>query len=256
MSNASLVDLSTEFAGRRALVTGGSRGMGAAIAQRLLVGGASVVVAARTRRDETPTNATFIAGDVGSDEGAKAIAQQALKVLGGLDILVNNAGSAKPFLPGSMSVPDDEWVAALNMNYLSAVRVTRALLPALRESNSGTIVNISSGSATPVAPPLLHYGAAKVALNSFSKGLARELAPSRIRVNIVTPGHILTPGGDEIRQTLSDAMKVPVAAMFAQIPLGQPGDPKEVAEVVAFLASDRGRWITGQNYHVDGGMGI
>jgi len=104
-----------------------------------------------------------------------------------------------------------------------------------------------------VAGPLGHYGAAKAALNVYSKAVARELAPLQIRVNTVTPGTVTTPGGDAIRKTLTDAMGAPPEAIFATIPLGRPGQPSEIAEVVALLVSDRGQWITGHNYFVDGG---
>jgi NAD(P)-dependent dehydrogenase (short-subunit alcohol dehydrogenase family) len=146
------------------------------------------------------------------------------------------------------------WVDALNLNYLSAVRVTDALLPALRESGAGSaVVNISSGAAiTPVAA-LVHYSAAKAALNAYSKALATELAPAGIRVATISPGNVLTPGSDAIRQTFADAMGVPLEATTSAIPLGRPGDPRDVAEAVAYLASDRAQWITGVNLVVDGG---
>lgn len=256
MSSSSLFDPSKEFVGRRVLVTGGSRGIGAGIAQRLLQAGASVVVTARSKIDGIPASATFIAGDVSTDAGVAAIAKSALTALGGLDILVNNAGAVRSYPQGSITIPDEEWLDAVNMNYLAAVRMIRAVMPALQESKAAAIINISAGSATPAFPALVHYLAAKAALNTYSKALARELAPLRIRVNTVTPGHVLTPGADKVRQDLADAMNVPVAGLFAQIPLGQPGEPKEVAEVVALLASDRGHWITGQNWHVDGGMSM
>lgn len=247
-------DLSNEFAGRRAFVTGGSRGIGAAIAQRLLEGGATVVVTARSRHETTPEGASFIAGDLSTNAGAKEIALKALNLLGSLDILVNNAGAARLHLPGTAAISDEEWQDALDRNYLSAVRVTAALLPALVESKAAAIINISSGGVKPTPAPLLHYGAAKAALNAYSLGLAQEVASNGIRVNVVTPGHILTPGGDGIRKELSSALGVPPEALFATIPLRRPGQPQEVAELVAFLASDRGNWITGQNYHIDGGL--
>src|ERR1700722_6182905 len=159
----SVLDLSKEFAGRRALVTGGSKGLGAAIAQRLLDGGPTVVVTARSNTDETPKGAKFIKGDVSTNEGAKAIAAETLKALGGIDIIINNAGAARVHLQGTASIPDAEWQDALDMNFLSAVRVTNALLPALKESKSGAIVNLSSGGAAWVLGPVGHLGAAKAA---------------------------------------------------------------------------------------------
>ena len=252
----SVLDLSKEFVGRRALITGGSRGIGAAIAQRLLDGGATVVVTARSRTAETPRGATFIEGDVSTNAGAKAIAAATLRVLGDVDILVNNAAAARAHVQGAASIPDEEWLDAVNLNYLSAVRVTSALLPSLKKSKAGVIINLSSGGGVfPLPPPLLHYGAAKAALNVYTKGLAQELGPQGIRVNTVTPGPVTTPGGDYIRKALTDAMGVPAEAMLGQVPLRRFGEASEVAEVVALLTSDRGRWITSANYFVDGGMG-
>jgi NAD(P)-dependent dehydrogenase (short-subunit alcohol dehydrogenase family) len=248
------LDLSHEFAGRRALVTGGSRGIGAAVAQRLLDAGATVVVTARSRHAETPAGATFIEGDLRTEAGAQATGAKALTALGGLDILVNNAGGTRVHLPNSEAISDAEWVDALNLNFLSAVRLTYSVLPALREGTSASIINVSAGGVLPFGGPVAHYGAAKAALNSFTRSLAKELAPARIRVNIVTPGPVTTPGGDEGRELLTKALGLTHEAFFARVPLGRAGRSAEVAEMIAFLVSPRGEWITGHNYHVDGGQ--
>jgi NAD(P)-dependent dehydrogenase (short-subunit alcohol dehydrogenase family) len=247
---SSKLNLNQEFAGRRALVTGGTRGIGAAIAQRLLDGGANVAVAARSRSDVTPANATFISGDLSTVEGAKAIAREALEVLGGLDILVNNAGGSRAFLGGSETIPDEEWQRDLALNLLAAVRLTNAVLPALRESRSAAIVNISSTAATTPFPFDVHYGAAKAALDYYSRTLAVELGPTGIRVNVVSPGPISTPNADELRS------QFPISDddWFKFVPLGRIGATEDVAEVVALLASNRGKFLTGVNYRVDGGM--
>ncbi|MGK3996491.1 SDR family oxidoreductase [Sorangium sp. So ce1024] len=252
---SSKLDLSKEFIGRRALVTGGSRGIGAAIAQRLLDGGARVVVAARSRSDATPAAATFISGDLRTIEGAKAIAGDALTALGGLDILVNNAGGSRAFATGgSETIPDEEWQDALALNLLSAVRLTNAVLPALRASKAAAIVNISSTAATMPAGSFAHYCAAKAALDTYSRALAVELAPSGVRVNIVTPGPVATPSSDDLRKRFTNEMGLPDDAFVQQVPLGRVGTTDDVAEVVALLASDRGKWLTGVNYRVDGGQ--
>jgi NAD(P)-dependent dehydrogenase (short-subunit alcohol dehydrogenase family) len=231
--------LPDEFNGRRALVTGGSRGIGAAVAQRLLDGGARVVTTARSATDDTP----------------KQLVDQAVEALGGLDIVVNAAGAARVYMGGPAAIPDREWQDSLDVNFLSAVRVTTAALPALQASGDGAaIVNISTGAAKVPQPPLLHYSAAKAALDAYSKGLAKALAPAGIRVNVVTPGPVETPGGTEIMQTIADAMGAPLAALAGNVPLGRFGDPRDIAEAVAFLASARGQWITGTDLDVNGGQ--
>jgi NAD(P)-dependent dehydrogenase (short-subunit alcohol dehydrogenase family) len=251
----SLFDPATEFVGRRALVTGGSRGIGAAVAQRLLDGGATVAVTARTITPDTPHGAVFIAGDLRSPEGAAAVADEAVRALGGLDILINNAASATPQVGGVTAIPDQEWLDSLDINFLSAVRVTQAALPALRKSDGAVIVNVSSGGATPLPGPIIHYGAAKAALNAYTLGLAQELSPQGIRVNIVTPGPVLSPGGTEIRQTLADAAGIHPDATLAGVPMRRFGEASEVAEMIALLVSPRGSWLTSHNFYVDGGVG-
>jgi NAD(P)-dependent dehydrogenase (short-subunit alcohol dehydrogenase family) len=253
---SSKLDLSKELIGRRALVTGGTRGIGATIAQRLLDAGARVVVASRSRSEETPAQATFVAGDVRTPGGAKAIASAALEALGGLDILVNNAGGSRGFPEGSTTIPEEEWQDGFALNLFSAVRLTNALLPALRSSKAAAIVNISSTAATMGAGsgPFAHYAAAKAALDAYSRTLAVELAPSGIRVNVVTPGPVSTVASNELRRTFSDAMGAPADVFTQFVPLGRYGSTDDIAEVVALLVSDRGNWLTGANYRVDGGM--
>lgn len=248
MSNK--LDVSKEFIGRRALVTGGTRGIGAAIAQRLLDAGANVVVTARSRGESLPAGAAFVAGDVATAAGVQAISAGTLQALGGLDILVNNAGGASGFPQGVASIPDEDWQSAIALNLFAAIRLTHALLPALRESKAGAIVNISSGAATMSVGAIAHYAAAKAALNSYSRALAIDLAPHKVRVNVVSPGPVSTPGSREF----SEALGAPPDLFAKEIPLGRYGAPEDVAEMVALLTSDRGKWMTGGILNVDGGM--
>jgi NAD(P)-dependent dehydrogenase (short-subunit alcohol dehydrogenase family) len=243
--------LPDEFKGRRALVTGGSRGIGAAVARRLLDSGATVVTTARSRTEDTPEDSTFIAADIRSVSGVEELFDKAIAVLGGLDILVNNAGAALVHLDGNIS--DDEWLDSLSINFLSAVRLTGAALPALQQSDHAAVINISSNATGMAALPLLHYASAKAALDVYGRGLAIALAPA-IRVNTVTPGSVDTPGGTAILEEFAGAMGTTAEAMGASLPMGRGGDSRDIAEMVAFLASDRAQWITGVNYKVDGGQ--
>jgi NAD(P)-dependent dehydrogenase (short-subunit alcohol dehydrogenase family) len=138
----------------------------------------------------------------------------------------------------------------LALNLLAAVRLTNALLPALRESKAGAIVNVSSGAATMAVGAVAHYAAAKAALNSYSRALAIDLAPSKIRVNVVSPGPVTTPGS----KAFTDALGAPPDLFAKEIPLGRYGSPEDLAEVVALLVSNRGNWMTGGIINVDGGM--
>ncbi|MBP1473668.1 SDR family oxidoreductase [Frateuria sp. MAH-13] len=248
MSNPS--NFPKELSGHRALVTGGTRGIGAAVAQRLLDADAKVVVVARKADKDMPAGATFVSGDVSTSAGVQAIAKEALAALGGLDILVNNAGGARAFLEGSWTIPDEAWDDSFTLNLQAAIRLTNALLPALRESKAAAVVNISSAAASMPFGPFVHYGAAKAALEYYSRTLALELAPG-IRVNVVSPGVIATPGSDEFARTTPGFS---TDAWLQLLPLGRIGATEDVAEVVALLVSDRGKFLTGANYRVDGGM--
>ncbi|WP_055618374.1 SDR family oxidoreductase [Streptomyces phaeochromogenes] len=240
-----------ELKGKRALVTGGSRGIGAAIVRQLLDAGAEVLTTARSATSTVPEGAAFVAADVRTRAGAEALAAAAQEVLGGVDVLVHNAGGAQPYASTS-AIPDEEWQDQLDLNYLASVRLDSLLVPGMRDRRSGVIVHVSSAAVPATPPPFLHYTAAKAALENYSRGLALELAPSGIRVNTVTPGRTATPGGELTREQWA-RLDPTQGQNTTTVPLGREGQPDDIADAVLFLASDRASWMTGSNLVVDGG---
>jgi NAD(P)-dependent dehydrogenase (short-subunit alcohol dehydrogenase family) len=246
-----------ELAGKRALVTGGSRGIGAAIVRQLLDTGAEVLTTARSATSTVPEGAAFVEADVRTQAGSEALAAAARDVLGGVDILVHNAGGARPH-EGASAIPDEEWQGALDLNYLASVRLDSLLVPGMREQRSGTIVHVSSAAVLTPVGPFLHYTAAKAALENYSRGLALELAPLGIRVNTVSPGRVATPGGEATREQWAE-VSARMGAAPAETnagdtpPLGRDGQSDDIAHAVLFFVSDRASWLTGRNLVVDGG---
>ncbi|MCI3928468.1 oxidoreductase [Streptomyces sp. AN091965] len=240
-----------QLVGKRALVTGGSRGIGAAVVRQLLDAGAQVLTTARSAADALPEGAAFVAADVRTRAGAEALAAAAREVLGGVDMLVHNVGGAGPH-QGALAIPDEEWQDALDLNFLASVRLDALLAPQMREQRSGAIVHVSSAAVPTVAPPFLHYTAAKAALENYSRGLAQELAPFGVRVNTVLPGRTATPGGERTREQWARLSEGPGQDVTTP-PLGRDGEPDDIADAVLFLLSARASWITGSSLVVDGG---
>lgn len=237
---------SLDLKGKRAVVTGGSRGIGAAIVRQLLDAGAEVLTTARSSTATVPEGAAFVEADVRTRAGAEAVAAAAQDV----DIVVHNVGGARPHR-NALAIPDEEWLDALNLNYLASVRLDSLLVPGMRERRSGAIVHVSSAAVLTPVGPFLHYTAAKAALENYSRGLALELAPSGVRVNTVTPGRVTTPGGEATRELWADLNAGPGATDTP--PLGRDGRPEDIAHAVLFLVSAQADWLTGSNLVVDGG---
>jgi NAD(P)-dependent dehydrogenase (short-subunit alcohol dehydrogenase family) len=247
-----------EFAGVRVLVTGGTKGIGAAIAVRFAEAGADVVVAARTPVGELPAG-RFVAADVATAGGTAALAAQATQLLGGVDVLINNAGSQTYIPGGALDATDDDWYRDLDTNLMSAVRLDRALLPGMIARNRGVIIHVTSGQARLPGAASLPYAAAKAATTVYSKGLANEVGKHGIRVNTVVPGLIETPAVARRLDQITAGSGLDAETARRQlidrvgIPLGRPGRPADVAELVASLVSDRAAFLTGSQYVVDGG---
>ena len=253
--------LDGEFKDKRVLVTGGTKGIGEAIVRRFLLGGARVAATARSVAGVDASSALYIAADLGTSAGVETVVGKVQKDFGGIDILVNNVGAAETKPGGFEVLTDDDWQHVLNVNLLAAVRLDRAFLPGMQERGSGAIVHISSISGLlPFSNSTLAYAAAKAALNTYSKGLAKAAAPHGVQVNALSPGFIETSGAHGMIMDISkgqgvteDQARQMIMNMLGGIPVGRPGRPEEVAELVVFLASERARFISGVNYVFDGG---
>jgi 3-oxoacyl-[acyl-carrier protein] reductase len=244
------------LAGRVAIVTGGSRGIGAASAALLAEGGAAVVVSGRDAdrldravKEMTASGNTVVGvvADAASREDAERLVETARQRFGRLDVLINNAGVTRDTLLVRMK--DEDWDRVLEINLRGAFLMTRAATKLMMRQKSGRIINIASTAGVMGNPGQTNYSAAKAGLIGFTKAAARELAHWSILVNAVAPGLIDTDMTAAVPETARQAL-------LAQIPLGRSGTTREVAEVVRFLAGDGSAYITGQVLHVNGGLYI
>ncbi|MHC5908439.1 SDR family oxidoreductase, partial [Streptomyces sp. S6] len=209
---------------------------------------------------DTPAGATLVAADLSTADGVRAFADTALDVLGGVDIVVNNAGGCRSF--HRVLDLEDDWQYTMDINFLASVRLNAALVPAMRESGGGTVVHVSSTATIAAYPNLYHYAAAKAALETYSKGLATELAPDGIRVLSLCLGNVETPASQAARRQVveyygGDPAGTDLDALAgqwaAEIPLGRMGESQDIADAVSFFVSPRASWITGSNIVIDGG---
>ena len=239
-----------EFDGRKALVTGGASGIGAAIAARLTAGGAKVAVL-DVNIDQLPAGIVGVKADVTDDASVRAAVAAAVDQLGGLDIVINNAGIGAQ---GGVEDNDDaEWHRVLDVNVVGMVRVTRAALPALRQSDAAAIVNTSSIAATAGLPQRALYSASKGAVLSLTQAMAADLIGEGIRVNAVNPGTADTPWVARLLDRAPDPAAERVA-LEARQPHGRLVSADEVAQAVCYLASPAAGSTTGTSIAVDGGM--
>jgi 3-oxoacyl-[acyl-carrier protein] reductase len=234
--------------GKKALVTGGSRGIGAAIARELAEAGAEVVLSYRSGKDEAEAvardaGAEAVAADVSDPEEAKALVERA----GELDILVNNAGLTRDGLLARMS--DEDWREVIDTNLGGVFHTCRAAARGMMKRRRGAIVNVSSIVGLHGNPGQTNYSASKAGIIGFTKALARELGNRGVRANVVAPGYVDTRLTDVLAGELKEAM-------LANTPLGRFGAPQDVAGAVRFLCSDEASFITGDVLLVDGGLGM
>ena len=250
-----------EFSGKRVLVTGGTKGMGASIVERFVASGASVATAARSPLPADQRPALFIQADIGTAQGTRAITERVNQEWDGIDILINCVGGSEAPNGGFSALSDEDWGRAIDVNLMAAVRMDRAFVPGMVTRASGAVIHINSiQHRLPLHDATLAYAAAKAALRTYSKGLANEVGPKGVRVNTISPGFIETSGAHRMIVQLAQSSGIDEAAarqrimdMIGGIPIGRPGRPEEVAELVAFLSSDRAASIHSADYIIDGG---
>lgn len=250
-----------ELSGRRALVTAGTKGIGAAVVDALRNADATVVATARAIPAAAPTGVHYIAADITTAAGCATVAQCVLDRLGGIDILVNVLGGSSAPAGGFAAIDDETWAKELDLNLMPAVRLDRALLPWMLLQRDGVIVHVTSiQHELPLPESTMAYAAAKAALSTYSKALSKEVSPKGVRVARVSPGWVETEAAVALAERLANEAgtdyeggKQIIMRSLGGIPLGRPATPREVADLIAFVASPRAGSITGTEYVIDGG---
>jgi NAD(P)-dependent dehydrogenase (short-subunit alcohol dehydrogenase family) len=250
-----------EIVGRRALVTGGTKGVGAAVVESLRKAGVSVIATARSVPRTAPVGVSYLAADMTTAEGCEAVAATVRERLGGVDFIVNVLGGSSAPGGGFAVLSDHEWEMALGLNLMPAVRIDRALLPSMISQGSGVIIHVTSiQNELPLPEATTAYAAAKAALSTYSKSLSKEVSPKGVRVVRVSPGWIETEAAVGLANRLAkeagtdyEGGKKIIMDSLGGIPLGRPAQPQEIADLIAFLVSPRAASITGTEFVIDGG---
>ncbi len=246
--------------GKRALITSGTRGAGSATVRLFGQLGARVLTTARTRPPEMP-DSRFVAADLTQAEGCATVAAAVRERLGGVDVIVHMLGGSSAPAGGYKALGDDEWQKELDLNLMPAVRLDRMLVPEMEARGSGVVIHVTSiQRQLPLPEATTAYAAAKAALSTYSKALSKEVAPKGVRVVRVSPGWIETEASTDLAKRLAAEHGVDVEqgrqmimASLGGVPIGRPSMPEEIANLVAFLASDLAATITGTEFVIDGG---
>ena len=255
------MSLDLQLQGQRALVTGGTKGIGAAVVQALHAAGVQVMATARSVPAPSTDGVAYVAADLSTAEGAAEVARTVRAHWGGVDILVHVLGGSSAPGGGFAALDDAQWFHALNQNLMPAVRLDRALLPAMLAQGSGVIIHVSSiQRLLPLPESTTAYAAAKAALSTYSKALSKEVTPQGVRVLRVSPGWVETEAAVALAERLAhqagtdyEGGKQIIMQSLGGIPLGRPAQPREVADLITFLASPRAGSISGSEHLIDGG---
>ncbi|UEX18027.1 SDR family oxidoreductase [Stenotrophomonas sp. SI-NJAU-1] len=250
-----------QLAGKRVVVTGGTRGIGEAVVEQLSQLDARIVATSLSNPRKPIDGVHYVAADLSTAEGVQEAVEAARQNLGGVDILINVVGGSSAPAGGFAMLDDGQWAKALDLNLMAAVRMDRALLPAMIAQGSGVVLHVTSiQHVLPLHDSTIAYAAAKAALSTYSKALSKEVTSKGVRVVRVSPGWVETEASVDFLGTIAanagtdyEGARQMVMDALGGIPLGRPAKPSEVADLIAFLVSPRAASIVGTEHVIDGG---